>query len=651
MTIDDLLAAIRVSDPQVTSDGRQVAYVRATTDLQAGRRNGDIWIVPSDGSAAPKLLVGGDKGESAPRFSGDGKKLAFISTRAGAPQVFVIDADGGGEARQVTKLEAGVQPPLMFSADGSRVAFVSDVNVGDDGKTEIKARRLRRLMFRHWDEWRVAVRHHVFVADASGRGEPVDVTPGDFDSPPHFYEDGGIAFSPDAGELAFVSNREGGDREAWTTNRDVWIVPVAGGQAVKLTSNPAADETPVFSPDGKSIAVRAQRRAGFESDRWYIDVYDRSTGAKRTIFDAPDLSVGEYAFSRDGKSIWFTAAEKGTENLFVVSSGGGTPQRIAKGGAINSLRVGRDMVVYAKSTLTSPNDLFALSTGGQGASRQLTGENASLLKEVAWPTPESLTARGAGGTPIQYWLLKPPGFDPARKYPVVFLIHGGPQGAWEDAWSSRWNPSLWAAQGWIVAAPNPRGSTGFGQTFVDEISQDWGGKVMADLDAVFDALAGMPFVDNKKMGIAGASYGGYAVNWIVGHTDRFRVAVSHDGVFNLESMALATEELWFTEWEFGGPAWSDQARANFAKWSPHLHAAKIKTPMLIITNELDYRVPVDQGLQLFTALRRNGVPSEALVFPDEGHWVLQPLNSRHWHEAVFGWLKKYLSDDAPTTRR
>ncbi len=661
MTIDDLLVAIRVSDPQVTPDGRQVAYVRATTDLQAGRRNGDIWIVPSDGSAAPRLLVGGDKGESAPRFSGDGKKLAFISTRAGAPQVFVMDTDGGDRgtgapgsgdaARQITKLEAGVQPPLVFSADGSRVAFVSDVNVGDDGKTGIKARSLRRLMFRHWDEWRVGVRHHVFVADASGRGEPVDVTPGDFDSPPHFYEDGGVAFSPDAGELAFVSNREGGDREAWTTNKDVWIVPIAGGQAVKLTTNPAADETPVFSPDGKSIAVRAQRRAGFEADRWYIDVYDRSTGAKRTVFDAPDLSVGEYAFSRDGKSIWFTAAEKGTENLFVVSSGGGTPQRIAKGGAINSLRVGRDTVIYAKSTLTSPNDLFALSTGGQGASRQLTRENAAWSKEVAWSTPESLTARGAGGAPIQYWLLKPPGFDPARKYPVVFLIHGGPQGAWEDAWSARWNPSLWAAQGWIIAAPNPRGSTGFGQNFVDEISQDWGGKVMTDLDGVFDAVAGMPFVDNKRMGIAGASYGGYAVNWIVGHTDRFRVAVSHDGVFNLESMALATEELWFTEWEFGGPAWSDQARANFAKWSPHLHASRIKTPMLIVTNELDYRVPVDQGLQLFTALRRNGVPSEALVFPDEGHWVLQPLNSRHWHEAVFGWLKKYLSDDGTATRR
>jgi dipeptidyl aminopeptidase/acylaminoacyl peptidase len=661
MTIEDLLLAIRVADPQVSPDGRQVAYVRTTTDLGAGRRNGDIWIVPADGSAAPTLLAGGDKGENTPRFSGDGEKLAFISSRAGAPQVFVIDLGGrgggapgsGDAARQITKLAAGVQPPLVFSADGSKVAFVSDVEVegGAAPAEPVKARHLRRLMFRHWDEWRVGIRHHVFVADASGRGEPVDVTPGDFDSPPHFYEDGGIAFSPDARELAFVSNREGGDREAWTTNRDVWIVPAAGGQPVRLTTNPAADETPVFSPDGKSIAVRAQRRAGFESDRWYLDIYDRASGSKRTVFETPDLSISEYGFSPDGTSIWFTAAEKGTENLFVVSTGGGTPQRIVKGGAVNSLRLGRGVVVYAKSTLTSPTDLFALSTGAEGASRQLTRENASWSKEVAWPTPESLSARGAGGTPIQYWLLKPPGFDPSRKYPVVFLIHGGPQGAWDDAWSYRWNPALWAAQGWVVAAPNPRGSTGFGQTFVDEISQDWGGKVMTDLDAVFDAVSTMPFAENARMGIAGASYGGYAVSWIIGHTDRFKAAVSHDGVFNLESMALATEELWFTEWEFGGPAWSDQARANFAKWSPHLHAAKIKTPTLVITNELDFRVTVDQGLQLFTALRRNGVPSEALVFPDEGHWVLQPLNSKHWHETVFGWMKKYLSADAPTTRR
>ena len=285
-----------------------------------------------------------------------------------------------------------------------------------------------------------------------------------------------------------------------------------------------------------------------------------------------------------------------------------------------------------------------MSHSPEGPQQPLTQENRDWLKDVEFQTPESATVAGAGGTAVQDRLLKPPGFDPARKYPVVFLIHGGPQGAWDDGWSYRWNPALWAAQGWIVAAPNPRGSTGFGQQFVDEISQDWGGRVMQDLDAVFDAVTKLPFVDAARQGIAGASYGGYAVDWLIGHTNRFKVAVTHDGVFNLESVALATEELWFTDWEFGGPATSEKARANFAKFSPHLFAQNIRTPTLVITNELDFRVPVDQGLQLFTTLRRNGVPSKALVFPDEGHWVLKALNSKYWHETVFDWIASHLAN-------
>src|SRR4029079_5527522 len=299
-----------------------------------------------------------------------------------------------------------------------------------------------------------------------------------------------------------------------------------------------------------------------------------------------------------------------------------------------------DVAVFSKATLTSPAELFSMDRSH--VPRQLTHENDACLKDVRCEKTESLTVPGAGGTPIQYWLIKPPGFDPSRKYPVVFLIHGGPQGAWDDAWSSRWNPALWAAQGWVVAAPNPRGSFGFGQKFVDEITQDWGGKAMLDLDAVFDAVVKLPYVDAARQGVAGASYGGYAVNWLITHTDRFKAAVSHDGVFNLESMALATEEGWFTNWEFGGPPWSGTAKEQFAKYSPHRYAGNIKTPTLVITNQLDYRVPVDQGLQLFTALRLRGVPSEALVFEDEGHWVLKALNSKRWHETVFGWMKKYL---------
>jgi dipeptidyl aminopeptidase/acylaminoacyl peptidase len=299
--------------------------------------------------------------------------------------------------------------------------------------------------------------------------------------------------------------------------------------------------------------------------------------------------------------------------------------------------------VFSKTTLTSPADIFRTArTGGPQPLQALTRENESWLKDVTFEKPESATVPGAGGTPIQYWILKPPGFDPAKKYPVVFLIHGGPQGAWDDGWSSRWNPSLWAAQGWVVAAPNPRGSTGFGQKFVDEITGDWAGKVMIDLEAVFDAVGKLPYVDATRQGVAGASYGGYAVDWLITHTDRFKAAVSHDGVFNLESMAFATEEIWFSNTEFGGMPWSGTAREQFNKFSPHRFSANLKTPTLVITNQLDFRVPVDQGLQLFTALRLKGVPSEALVFEDEGHWVLKPLNSKLWHETVFGWMNKYL---------
>jgi dipeptidyl aminopeptidase/acylaminoacyl peptidase len=651
MTINDLIGAIRVSDPQLSPDGRTVAYVRTSTNSETGVRNADIWAASSDGTGTARLLVGGDKSDTTPRFSPDGTKLAFISTRGGTPQIYVGSSDGNNITK-LTTLAAGAQPPLVFSPDGAKVAFVSDVypDCQDEAcnkqrqeeaeKNPVKVHRATRLLYRHWDEWRDAARHHVFVADLTG-GRVVDVTPGDFDSPPTQQEDAAIAFSPDGRELAFVSNREGRDREAWTTNNDVWLVPVSGGTPRKLTSNPAADVEPVFSTDGRTVFVRAQRRAGFESDRWYIDAYDQASGAKRTVFETPDLSSTAIALSKDGQSILFTAGQDGRENLFAVPAAGGTPKRLVQGGAVAAPQPGTGFVVFAKSTLTAPAEIFRASADG-AQQTALTRENAGWTSQVSFAEPQSATVAGAAGAQVQYWVIKPPGFDPAKKYPIVFVIHGGPQGAWEDAWSYRWNPSLWAAQGWIVVAPNPRGSTGFGQRFVDEISGDWGGKVMVDLNAVFDAVAKLPFVDSAHMGIAGASYGGYAVNWILGHTDRFKAAVTHDGVFNLESMSLATEELWFTDWEFGGLPWDPKARAQFAKWSPHLYASKIKTPTLIITNELDFRVPVDQGIQLFTILRRNGVPSEMLVFPDEGHWVLKALNSRYWHESVFAWMKKYL---------
>ena len=651
MTVNDLITAVRVGDPQVSPDGRQVVFTRTTTALDTGRRTTNIWTVPSDGTTPPKELIAGDKSDNSPRFTPDGKHLLFISNRNGSPQVYVADSNGVA-VKQVTKLSTGVQPPLVISPDGTRMTFVSDVypSCKDDEcnkhtresleKDPVKVRVLTGLPFRHWDEWRANIRHHVFVADLE-TGEARDLTPGDFDSPPHFYEDAGIAFAPDSRTIAFVSNRDGRDREMMNTNQDVWLVSVTGGDARRITMNPAADTQPTFSPDGTFLAIRSQRRAGFESDRWYLDLYDQTTGMKRTLFESPDLSIEDFIFSRNSRSIFFTANEKGLLNLYVIPVAGGAPKLVTKGGNITQIHAGPDFILFAKSTMTAPAELFRVGLDGSSP-KQLTNENAAWLNQTGMPQAENLTVGGAGGAPIQYWLLKPPNFDPSKRYPAVFLIHGGPQGDWSDGWSYRWNPALWAAQGWVVATPNPRGSFGFGQKFVDEISQDWCGRVMTDLNAVFDAVSKSSFVDPQRTAIAGASYGGYAVDWIIGHTDRFKAAVTHDGVFNLETMSLESEELWFTDWESGGPPWSPPARRHFARCSPHLSADRIKTPTLIITNEQDFRVPVDQGLQLFTALRRNNIPSESLVFPDEGHWVLGALNSKRWHETVFAWIKKYI---------
>ena len=651
MTIEDLILAPRIAAPQLSPDGRTVVFTQTTTDGKTGRRNSDIYSVPADGSSQAKSLIDGDKNESTPRWSPDGKRIAFLANRDGATQIYIADADGG-DVKKVTSLHAGAQPPFVWSPDGTRIAFVSDVYPEcphedcNKQKAEaaeanpVKVHRLTRLLYRHWDEWRENIRHHVFVTTIAD-GKTRDLTPGDFDSPPTQQEDSALAFSPDSKMVAFVSNREGNDKEAWTTNNDIFLVSVEGGEARLLTKNPAADTHPAFSRDGRTLYTLSQRRPGFESDRWYLDAYDVQSGARRTLFTKTDLSVGDIIVGADDQTLWITAGANARTNLYTVPAAGGEPKRVLQGGSIGSIQAGRDFVVFSMSSLVAPPEVFRANADGSGL-KPLTRASDAWLKDVAFTQPESLTVNVAGG-PVQYWLLKPPNFDPSKKYPVVFLIHGGPQGAWEDAWSTRWNPSLWAAQGWVVAAPNPSGSTTFGQTMVDRISGDWAGRVMTEIDGVVAAVAKMPFTDSARMGIAGASYGGYAVNWILGQQpNRFKAAVTHDGVFNLESMSLATEELWFTDFEFGGKAWDPKARAQFARVSPHLHAHKIRTPTLIITNELDFRVPVDQGLQMFTALRRNGVPSEALVFPDEGHWVLKALNSRVWHEAVFGWLNKYL---------
>ena len=393
MTINDLLVAVRVADPQLSPDGRSVAFMRTTTDAAAFRRNADIWIVPADGSAVPRAFIAGDKSENTPRWLPDGR-LAFISTRDGEPQVYVADA-GGANIRRITNVSGGVQPPLVVSPDGTMVAFVADVypDCADDACNKarraaadadpVKVHVLTRLLFRHWDEWREGIRHHVFVAPTAGSAPAAvrDLTPGDFDSPPGQAEDAAIAFTTDSKSVAFVSNRDGNDKEAWSTNSDVFLVPVVGGAAAKVTANPAGDAQPIFTPDGKSLIVRAQRRPGFESDRWYLDVYDRATNAKHTVFTTPDLSVSEFTLSPDGRTVYFTAASQGTDNLYRVPLAGGTPQQVAKGGAISAVSAGATALVFSKATMTSPAEIFSMPVAG-GAAQAITHENDAWLKTL-----------------------------------------------------------------------------------------------------------------------------------------------------------------------------------------------------------------------------------------------------------------------------
>jgi dipeptidyl aminopeptidase/acylaminoacyl peptidase len=652
MTIEDLLTTVRVGEPALSPDGRQVVYAVTTTEPGTWKRVSHLWVVAADGSAAPRQLTAGDKGESGPAFAPDGKQIAFIADRSGTPQVHLLRLDGG-EARRLTDLAGGVQGPLVWSPDGKRLALVADVfppcttDACNRQRAEAKEKgpavhHVRRMLYRHWNEWREDVRHHVLVTDVA-TGRATDATPGDHDAPPVLAEDRGMAFSPDGQELCFVSNREPGDEEAWSTNNDLWTVPVSGGNPVRRTTAKGADGEPHYTPDGRAIVFRAQARAGFESDRWRVMVLDRRSGATRVLFETPDLSAHELALGADGKSVLFTAEQAGRVNLFTVPLAGGAPRLVRQGGTLAGVAPTPDgrAVVLAQSTLTAPADLYRVALA-DGAVTRLTDHNRALLARVAMPVPQTMTVKGAGGAEVMAWVVPPPRADLKRRYPVVFMIHGGPQGAWNDGWSYRWNPALWAAQGWVVVAPNPRGSTGFGQRFVDEISRDWGGKVMEDLAAVFDGATAKGFVDPGRQAVAGASYGGYAVNWLITHSDRFRAAVSHDGVWNIESMAGTTEELWFPEWEFGGALHTPAAREQMRRFSPHLFADRIKTPTLVITNDQDFRVPVDQGLQLFTALRRRGVPAELLDFPGEGHWVLAPRSSKYWHEQVFGWLHRWL---------
>jgi len=443
--------------------------------------------------------------------------------------------------------------------------------------------------------------------------------------------------SPDGSEIAFGRNDD--KEESASTNADLFAAPVAGGPAKRIAAAPGFDGLPVYSPDGSMIAYHAQLRAGFEADRWRLFVYDRKTGTSKNLTESFDRNVDEIAWSPDSKTIYFTAGDGTANPLFSIPTGGGSPKKIADG-HLTQLSISRDgtKAIMALDSLNKPADIVSVDLPS-GKTTRLTTTNDTAVASFALTPSESVTYKGALGKDVQAWITKPANFDPAKKYPLVVIVHGGPQSVFADSWSYRWNPQVFAGAGFVVFMPNPRGSVGFGQAFTDDVSKDWGGKAYEDVMKGTDFATALPYVDKDRVLAAGASYGGYMVNWMCTQTKRFKAFVSHDGLYNLESMAAATEEQWFTDWDLGGPPWKD--RSQYEKYSPHRFVTACTTPTLIIHNDKDYRVPVDQGIQFFTALQRLGVPSRLVMFPEENHWVLKAENSVRWYDEVLGWLKKW----------
>ncbi len=656
ITFKDLISLHRVGEPQISPDGNWIAYSVATPDLEANRSVRDIWVVAAGGGGEARQLTRGGSDMRA-RWSPDGKKLAFISGRSGTPQIYWIALDGG-EATRLTSISTGADNEL-WSPDGKTVAFISSVypdcrddacNAARDAakeKNKVKARIYEKLLYRHWNEWWDGKRSHLFVAAMDGGGAARDLTPGaNYDVPP--FSEGApeaIAFSPDGRELCFTANTD--KDEALSTNGDLFTVEVSGGSEPKrITTNPGNDWGPAYSRDGKWIAYRAQFLAGYEADRWRLMLFNRATSATATVTEEFDHSVESYEWSPDSQTIYFTAEENGEMILWGVAL---PPRNEVKGvlAGFNSefdLSSDGNTLAIVRTSLKLPAEVFAMDFKKSSTPRQLTHHNDMLLSQLELVPPEAFWFEGADKAKVEGFIIRPPHFDAARKYPALFLIHGGPQGAWTDAWGYRWNQQVMAAGGYVVVMVNPRGSTGYGQKFTAEISRDWGGRVYEDLMKGLDAaIAKYPFIDGARVGAAGGSYGGYMIDWIATHTDRFKCLISHAGPYDLVSEYGATEELWFADWEFGGPPWVKPEL--YRKWAPSEFAAglgKYKTPSLVVGGELDFRVPYNQDLEFFTALQVQGVPSKLVIFPDEGHWVLKPQNSELWYGTFLDWLGRYL---------
>ncbi len=650
LAIEDMLAMERVSGPAVAPDGRQVAFVVRETDYDANKGRFDIWIANTDGSSVHRMTTSPDA-DTDPQWSSDGKWLYFSSTRSGSSQIWRIDPRGG-EAQQVTKLPVDVGGYKLFADARILVALevypdaktLAETVKRDEAKakSKVKAHVYDQLLFRHWDQWEDGKFSHLFVWDPAKADDAKDLTPGQVtDSPTHPF--GGMEetdISPDGKSIAFVA-RVSGHENAWRTNTDIFLVPADGrSKPVDLTAdNKSYEFSPVFSPDGKSLALTRMIRPGFEADRQRIAIVDLATKKSRVVTEAWDRSAGELVWSADGRTIFTTADHIGNHAMFAVDVASGAAKAIIDKGSNNDPHRAGDRLVFVRDTLVQPAELFSIRPDGSDL-KQLTHFNDERVKKITWGAYEQFSFKGAKGDTVYGYAFHPAGHDGHSKVPVAFLIHGGPQGSFDDHFHYRWNPEVFAGHGYGVVMIDFHGSTGYGQAFTDAISGDWGGAPYDDLMMGLDAsLAKYPWLDKDRMAALGASFGGYMINWINGKTDRFKALVCHDGNLDERLAYFDTEELWFPEWEHGGVPW--EKPEGYTKHDPVDLVKNWKTPTLVVHGGLDFRVVETQGMATFTALQRKGVPSRFLHFPDENHWVLKPQNSKLWHDEVFAWIDKW----------
>ena len=648
--VEALLRIPRVSEPKVSPDGKLVAFAVTTPDVERNTKPKQIWVVPVQGGVPIALTHTGEDNER-PEWTPDSKSILYVSDRSGSSQVWIMDAEGRS-ARQVTNLSTEASGELV-SADGKKIVFTSNVypecgadddcnraHIAAEKASNVTARTYTSLLYRHWTNWQSRRRTHLLSMDIGG-GKAVDLTPGTRDVPPFSLEGGDdYAISPDSKEVCFAMNAD--PVPAVSTNSDLFVEPITGGDAKKITDNPGADNEPLYSPDGKYIAYHSQSRAGYESDRWVLMIFDRAAGMPHPLTADLDRSIDDFIWAPDSTRLFFTSLDRGRRAIQMIAVTGGATRVIASGdNSLDDMQFTPDLqsMIYTQQSGTTPPEIFRASAGG-GRPVALTRFSDTVLAPLGLNPYEDFWVDGAEGARIHGFLLKPPGFNPNRKYPVLLLVHGGPQGAWSQEWSYRWNAQVFASAGYVVIMPNPHGSFGYGQKFTEEVSGDWGGDAFADIMAAVDYAAKLPYTDSERISAAGASYGGYMIDWMLGHTDRFRSLVTHCGVYDLFSEAGATEELWFPLWEFKGMPWDSPDQ--YAKWSPSEFVKNFKTPTLVVTGEKDFRVPYTQSLELFTALQMEKIDSKLMVFPDEGHWVLKPANSVLWYHTVLDWLNQHI---------